>query len=31
MDIGGKPMVSIPYSYEINDAPHFNYRNGTIG
>ena len=31
MDIGGKPLVSIPYSYEINDAPHFNYRNGTIG
>ena len=31
MDIGGRPLVSIPYSYEINDAPHFNYRNGTIG
>src|SRR5262249_32363429 len=30
MDVGGKRMVSIPYSYEINDAPHFQYRNGTI-
>jgi hypothetical protein len=31
MDIGGKRLVSIPYSYEINDSPHFNNRNGTIG
>ena len=30
MDIGGKRLVSIPYSYEINDSPHFNNRNGTI-
>jgi allantoinase len=30
MDIGGKPLVWIPYSCEINDAPHFQYRNGTI-
>ncbi len=22
--------MSIPYSYETNDAPHFQYRNGTI-
>ena len=29
MDIGGKPLVSIPYSYEINDAPFIHYRNGT--
>jgi allantoinase len=31
MDVGGKRLVSIPYSYEINDSPHFNNRNGTIG
>ena len=30
MDVGGRRLVSIPYSYEINDAPHFQYRNGTI-
>jgi hypothetical protein len=30
MDIGGERLVLIPYSYEINDAPHFQYRNGTI-
>jgi peptidoglycan/xylan/chitin deacetylase (PgdA/CDA1 family) len=30
MDIGGKPLVSIPYSYEINDAPFIGYRNGTV-
>src|SRR5207237_5603771 len=30
MDIGGKPLVSIPYSYEINDSPFLYYRNGTI-
>ena len=30
IDVGGRRLVSIPYSYEINDAPHFNYRNGTI-
>ena len=23
MDVGGKRLVSIPYSYEINDSPHF--------
>ncbi|HLY46591.1 MAG TPA: polysaccharide deacetylase family protein [Stellaceae bacterium] len=27
---GGKRLVSIPYSYEINDAPFLNTRNGTI-
>lgn len=26
----GKRLVSILYSYEINNAPHFRYRNGTI-
>jgi allantoinase len=31
MDVGGRRLVSIPYSYEINDSPHFNNRNGTIG
>jgi peptidoglycan/xylan/chitin deacetylase (PgdA/CDA1 family) len=30
MDIDGKPLVSIPYSYEINDSPFLYYRNGTI-
>jgi allantoinase len=30
MDIGGRPLVSIPYSYEINDAPFINSRYGTI-
>jgi predicted small secreted protein len=30
MRVGGKWLVSIPYSYEINDATHFQYRNGTI-
>jgi peptidoglycan/xylan/chitin deacetylase (PgdA/CDA1 family) len=30
IDVGGKRLVSIPYSYELNDAPHFQYRNGTI-
>ena len=30
MDVGGKPLVSIPYSYEINDSPHFQNRNRTI-
>jgi len=30
MDIGGKRLVSIPYSYEINDSPFLYYRNGTI-
>ena len=30
MDIGGKRLVSIPYSYEINDAPFIYYRNGSI-
>jgi hypothetical protein len=24
MDVGGRRLVSIPYSYEINDAPHFS-------
>jgi allantoinase len=30
MDIQGKPLVSIPYSYEINDSPFIQNRNGTI-
>src|SRR5260370_35709795 len=31
MDIGGgKRLVSIPYSYEINDSPFLYTRNGTI-
>ena len=30
MDVGGKRLVSIPYSYEINDSPFLNNRNGTI-
>ena len=31
MDIGGgKRLVSIPYSYEINDSPFLHTRNGTI-
>jgi peptidoglycan/xylan/chitin deacetylase (PgdA/CDA1 family) len=30
MKIGGKRLVSIPYSYEINDAPFIYYRNGTV-
>jgi len=30
MDVGGKRLVSIPYSYEINDAPFINTRLGTI-
>jgi peptidoglycan/xylan/chitin deacetylase (PgdA/CDA1 family) len=31
MDLGGgKRLVSIPYSYEINDAPFINTRNGTV-
>ena len=24
-DVGGKRLGSIPYSYEVNDAPHFQY------
>ena len=30
MDVGGKRLVSIPYSYEINDSPFLYTRNGTI-
>lgn len=30
MHVGGKQIVSIPYSYEINDSPFIYYRNGTI-
>src|SRR5205807_1910805 len=31
MDLGGgKRIVSIPYSYEINDSPFLHTRNGTI-
>lgn len=28
IDVGGKKIVSIPYSYEINDSPHIYYRFG---
>jgi allantoinase len=32
MDVGGgRRIVSIPYSYEINDSPFLYTRNGTIG
>jgi len=27
---GGKRLVSIPYSYEINDSPFIQTRNGTV-
>jgi peptidoglycan/xylan/chitin deacetylase (PgdA/CDA1 family) len=30
MDVDGKPLVSIPYSYEINDAPFIGSRNGSV-
>lgn len=30
MEIGGRNIVSIPYSYEVNDSPFVYYRNGTI-
>jgi allantoinase len=30
MEAGSKRIVSIPYSYDINDSPFFYYRNGTI-
>ncbi len=30
MDVGGRRLVSIPYSYEINDSPFLYYRNGTV-
>jgi allantoinase len=30
MTANGKSIVSIPYSYEINDSPFFYYRNGSI-
>ena len=30
MDVGGRRLVSIPYSYEINDSPFLHTRNGTI-
>src|SRR5207244_7784539 len=30
MDVGGRRLVSIPYSYEINDSPFLYTRNGTI-
>jgi peptidoglycan/xylan/chitin deacetylase (PgdA/CDA1 family) len=29
MNIGGRTIASIPYSYEINDSPHIYYRFGT--
>ncbi len=30
MTVGGRKIVSIPYSYEVNDSPFIYYRNGTI-
>ena len=30
MRVGDRRIVSIPYSYEINDSPFIYYRNGTI-
>lgn len=30
MDVDGRRLVSLPYSYELNDSPFFYYRNGTI-
>jgi len=30
MEVGGRRIVSIPYSYEINDSPFLYARNGTI-
>jgi allantoinase len=30
MNIDGRSIVSLPYSYELNDSPFFYYRNGTI-
>ena len=29
MDVNGRRIVSIPYSYEINDSPHVYYRFGS--
>jgi len=29
MNVGGRRIVSIPYSYELNDSPHIYYRFGT--
>jgi peptidoglycan/xylan/chitin deacetylase (PgdA/CDA1 family) len=29
MDVGGRPLVSIPYSFEINDAPMFYYNKAS--
>jgi peptidoglycan/xylan/chitin deacetylase (PgdA/CDA1 family) len=30
MNVGGRQLVSMPYSYEVNDSPFLYYRNGTI-
>ena len=30
MRVGDRRIVSIPYSYEMNDSPFIYYRNGTI-
>ena len=30
MTVGGKEIISIPYSYEVNDSPFIHYRNRTI-
>lgn len=29
MNVSGKRIVSVPYSYDINDSPHIQYRFGT--
>ena len=30
MDVDGRSIISLPYSYELNDSPCLYYRNGTI-
>jgi len=30
MNVGGREIFSIPYSYEVNDSPFLYYRNGSI-
>jgi hypothetical protein len=29
MNLGGKQIVSIPYTFECNDVPHYMYKNYT--
>lgn len=30
MSVGGRRIISVPYSYETNDSPFLYYRNGTV-